>query len=86
MVYGTWYTNIRLPQTMVSGISLFLGLRNRNLDPYVCVCWVPSSMGPDLGPLFKDYIPYMGCWAQSRAHTLSLRAKAEEAKLGRGFS
>ena len=43
MVYSTWYRDIRILQTMVSGIRLVLGLRTRLPDPDVyVVCWAPS--------------------------------------------
>ena len=44
LVYSTWYIDIRILQSMISGISLILCLGTRMADPYVAVVfWVPSS-------------------------------------------
>ena len=43
MVDSTWYVNIRILQSMVSGIPLILGLGTRMSDPYVYVVfWAPK--------------------------------------------
>ena len=42
MVCSTWYIDIRILQTMVSGIPILLGLGTKKRDPYVDVVrWAP---------------------------------------------
>ena len=43
--YCTWYLNIRILQTMVSGIPFVVGLGTKMEDPYVSVVFGAPSMG-----------------------------------------
>ena len=62
------HMNIRILQTLISGIPLILGLGTRMSDPYVyVVCWAPNLTG--LGVRLRK-VPFQlpGCCFTQRVH------------------